>query len=288
LRIVCIALLSASLALVTPLQPQAVDLSKEAALLNSSRNPTQLEAAAIAISTSGNAAAIDQLARHLSQRWFLDRLDPPGGKEIDTFHLGHVFQAVETHPTAASEALCVNVASSADFVSLPERLNLLLPALAAVRPTSQAAADVFRQTNHTGFAEVNGPLLSHNGSQRALQVLAELLADQTIDVEQRVSIAHWSLLPLRTSTDVLAMCSRVLSTPDLSGEVRTAVEESLFDYQPRRWFSVRRQQPVPPAWSSATPAARDALRSLANTTLLQPDLPPELRAAVQSTLDHLR
>jgi len=282
LKIGLVALLGACL------MSQAADLSKQLAALDHDRDPARLEAAAVAIAASGNSDAIDQLAKHLGQRSFLHRLDPARGEEPDTFHLSHIFRALEEHPTAASESLCVSLASNAEFASLPARLNFLLPALAAVRPTSQAAADVFRQTSHSGFVEVNGPLLAENGSPRALEVLEEIFADQTIDAEQRVSIAHWSLLPLRTNPDILAMCSRLLASGNLSGEVRTAIEESLFDYQPKRWFSVQRAQPRPPAWTSATPAAKDGLRSLGNTILHQPDLAPGVRTAVQSTLDQLR
>jgi hypothetical protein len=266
----------------------ATDPSKERAALDRSRNPDLLEAAAVSIAASGDAAAIADLARHLGQRSFRHRLDPGGGSVPEVERLSHVFRSLAEHPSQSSEALCIALSGNAHFNDVPVRLNFLLNALAAVRPMSEASAEVFRTTSRSGFLEVNGPLLAGNASPRALNVLAELFRDESLDVAQRVSIAHWGLLPNRTNADVVAMCVKLLSEGGLSHDVELAILESLYDYQAKLWFSTRAGQPTPPPWSSTSPVAKDALKSLAASQMSRPDLPPALRAAMANTLAQLR
>jgi hypothetical protein len=261
----------------------AASLLLQGSRLDRERNPDRMEAASVAIAASTDAAAMADLARHLSQRGYLQRLDPGSG----VTRLGHVFRTLAEHPSPSAESLCIVAAGSAEFNEVPARMNFLLNALAAVRPMSEPAAKIFRSSSRSGFLEVDGPLLAANASPRALGVLAELLRDESIDAAQRVSIAHWGLLPNRTNPDVVAMCDRVLSA-GVSRDVEIAILESLYDYQPRQWFSLRAGQPSPPSWNTASPAARDALRSLAASRVGRSDLPPALRAAMENSLAQMR
>jgi hypothetical protein len=262
-------------------------VSKQVAALATQRDPSRLEAAAVAVARSGDVEAIHKLATHLGTRSFLRRLDPGKGDESDIDRLLHVFAALTEHPNAATEALCISLAHNAEFVSLPERLNPLLNALGAVRPTSQEGVAIFRETSHSDYFGVNGPVLARNASPRALAVLEELMSDQSIDSEDRVDVAHRSLLPVRTNPAVVEMCARLTASTLVESRVRMAIVETLFDYQARRWFGVAMNQPVPPPWSSATEAGRNALTSLGKQLLSQPDVPANLRAQIQKTLTEL-
>jgi hypothetical protein len=261
--------------------------SKPTASLDTQLDPARLEAAAIAIAGSGNAKAIDHLAEYLGRRSFLHRLDSGQHGESDIDRLLHVFRALADHPNTATESLCVALARNAEFTSMPERLNLLLNALAAVRPMSEAAAAVFRETSRSGYWVVNGPLLASNASLVALAVLEELFSDQNLDVGGQIDVSHWGLLPVRTDPAVVAMCARVTVSRLVSREVRTAIAETLFDHQPRQWFGVAMNQPTPPPWKSAIEPARNALRSLGKQILSQPDTPANLRVAIVNTLAQL-
>lgn len=275
-------------ALTMCLMVQKPNLSAQVAALDRQREPARLEAAATAIVKSGDAKAIQKLAARLGQRSFLRRLDPGQPEQSDGEHLLRIFTVLTEHPNAATEALCIGLARNAEFVSVSWRLNPLLNALAAVRPTSAEAAAVFRETSRAGYAEVNGPLLARNASPNALAVLEEVLADERLDVEQRIEVAHRSLLPMRTNADVVAMCARLLARRLDSSRVRLAIAESLFDYQPKPWFGVAMNQPIPPDWKLADETVRTALRSLGSTLLGQADVPASLRAAIRTTLAKLQ
>ena len=174
--------------------------------LDRERNADRLEAASVAIAASTNATEMADLARHIGQRQYLQRLDPDNG----VTRLGHIFRVLAEHPSPSTESLCIEVAGSSEFNELPARMNFLLNALASVRPMSEPAARIFRSYGRSGFLEVEGPLLATNASPRALDVLAEFFKDDSLDVAQRVSMAHWGILPNRTNSDVIEMCDRVL------------------------------------------------------------------------------
>ncbi|HEX7505627.1 MAG TPA: hypothetical protein VF550_02570 [Polyangia bacterium] len=277
----------AALATCLALQPTTPNLSRQVASLDSQRDPARLEAAAVAIVGSGNARAIQKLAAYLGQRSFLRRLDSGQHGESDIDRLLHVFRALVDHPNATTEALCVALAQNAEFTSMPERLNLLLNALAAVQPMSKEAAAIFRETSRSGYLGVNGPLLARNASPVALKVLEELFLDERLDAQDRIDVAHRGLLSMRTDPAVVAMCARVAVSPLVSSRVRTAIAETLFDYQPKPWFGVAMNQPTPPEWKSANEPARNALRSLGKTLLSQPDVANNLRTAILNTLAQL-
>jgi hypothetical protein len=256
--------------------------------LDRERDPARLEAAAISIASSQDAGAVAALAKRLGEQSFLRRLDPPHGSEFSVVRLGRIFEVLTEHPSPAVESLCISLARDPDFRAVPARLNFLLTALAAVRPMSEPAANIFRETGRSGYLEVNGPLLAGNASPRALEVLGQLLGDESLDPAQRVSVAQWALLPARADGGVVSMCGRLLAKGGLSHQVEVAILESLYDYQPRRWYGTRTGQPRPPSWESVPPQTRELLESLAETALSRPDLPLELRRAIQNTLLELR
>ena len=275
-------------ALAMCLMAQTTNLSGHVAALDSQRSPARLEAAATAIAASGDARAIHKLATRLGQSSFLRRLDPGQPEQSGGEHLLRIFSTLTEHPNAATEALCVSLARNAEFVSVSWRLNPLLNALAAVRPTSAEAAAIFREASHSGYVEVNGPLLARNASPNALAVLEAIFADESLDADERIEVAHQSLLAARTDAAVVAMCARILARRLDSSRVRLAIAESLFDYQPKRWFGVAMNQPIPPDWRLADEPARAALKSLGNTLLGQADVPASLRTAIRTTLEKLQ
>ena len=113
------------------------------------------------------------------------------------------------------------------------------------------------------------------------------MSDDTLNIHDRIGVAHRSLLPVRTSSDVVEMSGRVTLSRVVAAPVRMTVAETLFDYQPGQWFGVAMNQPTPPPWTSANEASRNALKSLGKQLLGQSDTPASLRAAVEKVLAQL-
>jgi len=262
-----------------PMLPEELD--RHTKILNQSEDRELLAASAVALAASEDPAALLALARELRRAEFLNRLDDTSDPESDISNLRDVFGALAEHAVPASARLCELIYPQPDFRTIPARINLLLQALAAVRPTSAEGADVFRASSAEGFAEVNGPLLIENESPRALQVFEELIAGGWVESYIKVDILHRSVLPKRTSLPVLMACARLYER-GLPGEVRDGLIETLFDHQSRRWFGPERRPPIPPAWQSASTEALNFLIAFANRVLTRP-LDDRLRPAVQST-----
>jgi len=233
---------------------------------------------ALAASLSGwgqqaEAEALQRLERDLTSKEYLARLE--------LHQLDKIFRDLRNNPSPATEKLCLSLAANPEFTAVPVRLNFLLPALAAVRPTSERGAAVFSRTNENGFYPVNGPLLAANGSERALAVFVRMLSDQRVESASRVDVIHRSIIPSRTSEPLLRALGKALGS-GLEPEMRIAVLESIFDPRPVRFFGRQGSVPATPAWDSATPAARRAAAAIAQRALRGNGLPAELKRALEA------
>ncbi len=251
-------------------------------ILSQSREPDRIAASAVALAGTEDRDAVMALGRFLGRAEFLDRLDPPEGPMT---HLTAVFRALAEHPTEATGRLCESLYAEPELVAVPARINLLLGALAAVRPVTPAAVEIFRATSAAGFAEVNAPLLLENESVPALQVFGEIVAGDWVEPYVKVDLVHRAVLPRRTKLPVVQICARLLQF-ELPPEVRAAIIETLYDYQSRPWFGPAMHPPKPPPWNTASSEALNLLIALAERVL---SAAPEerLRAPVQSTLEEL-
>jgi len=259
-----------------------MNVNPQIAILSGSKDSERLAAAAVELARSQDREAIAALGPYLGRAEFLDRLDPPEGPMT---HLIAVFRALAEHPTEATGRLCEALHAEPEFVAVAARINLLLGALAAVRPLTPAAAEIFRATSAEGFAEVNAPLLLENESVPALQVFGEIVAGDRVEPYVKVDLVHRAVLPRRTKLPVVQICARLLQF-ELPAEVRAAIIETLYDYQSRSWFGPAMHPPKPPPWNTASTEALNLLIALAGRIL---SAAPEerLRAPVQSTLEEL-
>jgi hypothetical protein len=255
--------------------------------LDSGCKNEELASVAIALATSDDPAGLGALRDHLRSEEFLRRLDDVDNPSRRVYYLSRVFSALETRPSPGSLDLCVAVAESAEFNSLPVRMNYLLPALGAVRPLTESAAAIFRRTNPEGFFSVNGPILVRNGSPLALRLFEEMIRAADVESDARVDVVHESVLPYRTELPVLETSARLIDS-QLEPEVRTGVIETVFDYQVKRWFGAVRVAPAPRPWDTATDEALEFALGLSDRVLARADVPAETRGAVERSASEIR
>jgi hypothetical protein len=94
-----------------------------------------------------------------------------------------------------------------------------------------------------------------------------------------------SILTHRNDFALLEMCHRLLAGA-LPEDLRPALVEVLYDYQPERWFRPH-QLLTPPDRAAATPAALAQMRQTANMVLASVTLSEEQIAAVKSTMEEI-
>ena len=259
------------------------EIDRHIRALDESRDSSQLSASALALASSEDDRAIAALADHLARGEFLDRLDDTSNPGLSTVHLRTVFRSLADHPTSATARLCERLYAEPDFRSEPIRINFLLHALAAVRPVSEASAEVFRAAHREGYASVSGPALVSNESPLALRVFEETVTGTVLDPPTIVDLLHSGLLPNRTRLAVLESCSRLLAG-DLDPDVRLGLVETLFDHKSRKWFGPVMSPPLPPAWDSAPDESLEFLVGLAQRVLASRDLDADRARAVRDTV----
>jgi hypothetical protein len=225
-------------------------IDRHLAVLSSSQDQVELATSAIALASSANPAAMMVLWRFFLTPEFLARLDVLEDPQRKLTNLRHVLKALEDNASEITGRLCEALATHMGFLSDPDRMMYLLPALGAVRPMSQPAEAVFRSANADGYVNFNGPILVANGSPRALALFEEMVADAAASPADRIDMLHKSVLAHRVKAPVLAACERILGR-GLEAEVEAGLVETLFDYQEKPWFGVARFAPMPPPWAMA-------------------------------------
>src|SRR5690606_10485646 len=245
--------------------------------------PEALEADLRRMAASEDPVELLALEQLLGDPKVLERLDPSVEGYRPMGRLLAVLDVLVEHPSPYTEALGQALLRDEVFVSVPQRTLPLYRVLAAVVPTSEANAAIFRAASAQGLHQTLAPNLAANGSPRALEVLADILRDPNLAIEERVEVAHRALVPHRTSTALLEMCTALL---DAGAEplIELAVIESVFHDEARRWFGVAASVPVPPAWETLSPRGRQLIVGLGQTALRRRDLTPELRAAIGHAL----
>jgi hypothetical protein len=255
--------------------------------LETSRDRDALEKAAVSLAASEDPASLDKLGELLSRADTLARLDDLDDASNNVRHLAEVLQTLQEHPSPSSADVCLRQMREPAFLAVDDRKIYLLPALAAVRPMSEAAANVIRQTNAEAYYNLNVLLLVYNGSPRALALFEEMIRDDDVPEDQRVDGLHAGVLPYRTELAVLQSMDRLVEA-DLPDEVRHGVIETVFERETGQWFGPQRFPPTPSPWESGTSEALEFALLLAGKVMARGGLPEPLRAAVTDTTAEIR
>lgn len=142
---------------------------------------------------------------------------------------------------------------------------------------------------HSDPDDVYMNLLMHalieNGSQPALGMFEEKIADDRYSEKRRVWWLRKEIPPNCNKILVLESCSRMLRG-EMDGNLKVSLVEVLFNFQ-STWF--RPSTPVTAApLSSYGEAERNVFRGLGQYALKNIELPKILKAAVQDVLDELK
>lgn len=255
-------------------------------ILDTSDDRERLESAAVALAASEDAAAVAELGNFLANAQSLAHLDDLASSSFRMSHLAQVFLALERHPTPAAADVCLRLLSEPAFLAEDDRKIYLLPALAAVRPMSDAAAQAFRDTNFQGYYNLNVRLLVKNGSPNALALFEEMIRDTDVPAERRVDAVHASILPRRTELPVLQTAERLLS--GVGSDVIIGVIESIFDNRSREWFGPARNPPAPPPWDESSDDVLEFVVTIADKAEKQLGLPTLLLETINNTVTYIR
>jgi hypothetical protein len=243
----------------------------------------------LAASTRGEDQAA--LGRRLGETKTLDQLDEPAVRDRarpDDLRVARVINRLRentsTNATQTFEALTRSEAFNASWL----RSELLVRALATRHPLPTgclAFLDAQAQPDSVNL-HLAIDALCENDSEAAWTLVGRKLTDGKIEPEFKIAWLRGPILVQRRSPAMLNAAGKWLVAGDLERDLRNALAEALFDYQPEAWYPGREGLPRPPAERSTTAEAATVLRRIGKSVLAG-DYPASVQAAVRRTLGKL-
>jgi hypothetical protein len=256
-------------------------------ILKGSQNPEELEKAAESLAASFNNDDLIYLGSSLRDSYFLRRLDPSKGQGIEIDRFRRVMLALGGNPHPYSTRILQTLAGDDHIRSEPDRVAVLLEAVATLRPLPAERVPLLRAFGGDYFL-LNFKLLVDNGSPTALAELEQEILGKPPGVEDEsvVSLMHRTFVPHRTDEPLIRMAED-LAQRNISPTLRTGLFESFFDYQGRQWYGPVKMPPEPAELKGAPETSLQALLRLADVAS-RSAIPAELHRKVAETAEAIR
>jgi hypothetical protein len=262
-------------------------MPKSTDILDKSKDPKELIPTLCEFAASEHSTDQSTLLRYLDSKAFLLKLNEE--KEYVTqrpkrLRVARVVKTLMDSPHPASKPTIVALARGRDFRSFPALEELLVRALAAVRPSppeaiaywdghSQPESDLLHLVMEALFA---------NRSDPALALFERKIADQRQEYECRRIWLREPMLMQRNDTAVLKCCERMVIQGTVPEPMRVLVVEALCDYH-REWY-LGCKKPRPPLRAVAPAESKQILRRICEFSMDKLSLTPEIKVAVETTL----
>jgi hypothetical protein len=263
--------------------------ARAADILKSSRDGRELKNAAVVLAKSRVPEDHKVLGRYLGKKEFLGRLDPPEAYDgrFRDLRLGRVVQTLADNRCSSADEVLVGLIGSADFQGDVFRKQILLRALAAVRPPPPTAVAYWDRLSAPESAIAGDVIeaLCENQSDPALELLERKFADPSQERDNRILWMREFLLVRRNDLPLLLCCERMM-TKSLPEDLKTVLAEALFDYQPEKWYRGD-DPPKPPPRAKASVDAKKVLARIGRYALDNVRLTPGQAKAVKAALKEL-
>jgi hypothetical protein len=232
---------------------------------------------------------LETLGGFLTSAEFLGRLDTAADYQttIARLRLARVMQALMDNRIPASDQLLLKLTKSDVFLAEVLRMQLLVRALAPIKPSPPQAITYWDSVSQPGSPLASDVVeaLCINQSPPSMTLLEQKFTNPAEAADTKIAWTQQVILPRRNDEPLLACCERLLKAGQPAG-AQVELVESLFDYQPKKWYRDC-EPPQPPSRPLATPPAKEIMRRLADHALTNMTLPPELQAKVKVVLEAL-
>jgi hypothetical protein len=262
-------------------------MAKNAAILQNSQDPREIVDTACAFAASDAAADQAVVLQFLNSKRSLDQLNTPreyAALPPKRLKVARVLRTLMDSPHAAAKPTLVALTKANDFLSYELLQDLLVRALAAVRPSPAAAVaywDSHSQPSSSNLHLVIEAIFA-NGSDPALALFEKKIADPQLEVEYRTIWLRDPMLRHRNETPVLRCCERMVIQGTAPEFMRPVVVEALCDYD-RSWY-LACKKPRPPLRALASRESKDILKKICEFALDKLTLTAGQRLAVETSL----
>lgn len=258
-------------------------------VINKSQDSGDLAVAAVNLARSNDPNDHTFLAQVLQTPEFLSRLDNEQdyAQPRKFLRVASVLDALEKNTSSTARDLLIDLMRSPVFTEEPSRAELLIEVSESIRPAPPEVVEFWNR--HSDPDDIYMNLLMHalveNGSQPALEVFEQKIADDRNTEKRRIWWLRKEIPPSSNKILVLESCSRMLRG-EMDSNLKVSLVEVLFDFQ-STWF--RPSTPVTAApLSSYGEAERNKLKSIGHYALQNLELPKALKTAVQDVLNELK
>jgi hypothetical protein len=254
--------------------------------LRTSRDRRELKNAAVLLASSDVSADHEVLGRYLASGEFLARLDGPEEYQGSTasLRLSRVMETLEENRRPSTDGVLLGLIAAPEYQGHVLRMILLVRALAVVRPSPPDAVRYWdgKSVPESPLAQDVVEALCVNQSEPALALLERKFSDPGHAASLKVFWMRKLILPRRNDLPLLACCERMV-TKSLPADLRPALVEALFDYQPSKWYRGD-DPPKPPPRSGASAASRNVLERIGRYALKNLKLTSGQESAVRNGL----
>jgi len=258
-------------------------------VLQTSDDPKELMRAAAGLAASAERADHDALLRSLRSGSFLLRLNAAEEYAADPrrLRIKHVLEALAGNKAAPAQDTLLELTKSAEFISEPARVDLLIKVSAGIRPPPKELIAFWDKhcQPEDGFGALSIDAMLENDSNPSIELFEKKMTEAAQPEDDKRGWMRSSLLMRRNSARLLAGCERLLKG-NLPGPLKADLVEAIFDYKPAVWYTPAVNY-TPPPLSSYTTSARTQLRMIGQYALDNLTLNNDQRQAVQVMLGQL-
>jgi len=258
-------------------------------VLATSRDRRELKNAALLLASSDAPADHEVLGRYLASREFLGRLDGPEEYQGSTssLRLSRVMETLEENRRPSTDGVLLGLVAAPEYQGHVLRMILLVRALREVRPSPPEAVRYWdgKSVPESPLAQDVVEALCVNQSEPALALLERKFSDPGHAASLKVFWMRELILPRRNDVPLLSCCERMV-TESLPPDLRPALVEALFDYQPAKWYRGD-DPPKPPPRANASPEARKVLERIGRYALKNLKMTSGQAAVIRAALSEL-
>lgn len=265
-------------------------MPKEITNLENETDSKKLITTACEFAASDQPADQSTIARFLDSRGFLLRVNT----EDEYFHLrpkslrvAKVVKVLMDSPHPAAKRTLVGLTRAKEFQSFELLQDLLVRALAAVRPSPPDAIsywDTHSQPDACNLHLVIEAIFA-NGSDPALGLFERIIANPQQEIECKTIWFRDPMLRHRNDTPVLNSCERMVVKGLAPEEVRPLIVEALCGYD-RDWY-LGCKKPRPPLRALAPQESKQILMRICEFADQKMTLEPHVEAYLRTTMIEL-
>jgi hypothetical protein len=204
-----------------------------------STDPKALVHAAQVLASSDDSADHQALGAALLDADFLSRLDDDAAYDgpINRLRVARVLRTLAKHLDADRSAILVQLTSDPVFLQQDLRIDLLIKACAALRPSPPEVVSFWDAhcLPDDGFSNLTIAAAVANGSQPALDLFVAKLLDPAHDETDKLEWLRQDVLPHRQDLGVVRAGREALAR-GLSPPLDLALVQVFFDYNPEEWY----------------------------------------------------